>query len=218
MNESTAKNALVSSVIYTLSLAFYIAAIATAVPWFLLCSIASTIAFSFLAAHGLEDQNIIMFQFIYWCISWAWLGWKILTCACFHGIMIIDRLTLFSRLFTALPAFLPNSTMFTIIALMLAIIFADALFFTIVSSTGGTLGRYGTIHGKFWEKWWNFSLSIRDAVVGVLGQRRVVTNTPAEREGEQSRVAIVPSPVETEASSPPPPQYCVSTPISQVIP
>jgi len=92
---SMVKNALVSSVVYTLSPASYVATLATAIPWFLLCSMASTIALSFLAAHCLKDQNIIVFQFIYWCISWAWLGWKISPCACFHGIVMIDWLTLF---------------------------------------------------------------------------------------------------------------------------
>ena len=62
------------------------------------------------------------------------------------------------------------------------------------------------------EHWLECSFLIRDVIVRALGTRRVVT----EHEGEPSLVAIVPSPVEMEASGPPP-QYCVSTLISQAI-
>jgi hypothetical protein len=102
---------------------------------------------------------------------------------------------------------------------MLALVFADTLFFSIVSGTGGTLGRYGTVHVHFWGQMrdlWDCLFSIPDILARALGARRVVANAPAQCEGEQSSTEIVPSPAGTEASSPPP--YCVSTRISQAMP
>jgi hypothetical protein len=103
---------------------------------------------------------------------------------------------------------------------MLALVFAETLFFSIISGTGGTLGRYGTVHVNFWgrmQELWDCLFLIPDILARALGARRVVANAPAEREGEQSSTAIVPSPTGTEASSPPP-SYCVSTRISQAFP
>jgi hypothetical protein len=81
-------------------------------------------------------------------------------------IVMIDLPTLiFLRLFKALPSFLANSTTFFIITLMLALVFAETLFFSIVSGTGGTLGRYGTVHVNFWGRMgelWDCLFSIPD--------------------------------------------------------
>jgi hypothetical protein len=82
--QSIIAKALVRTVIYTLSPAFFIATLVTAVPWFLLTSIIGTIILSLLAVHLSKDPNINIFQLVYWCISWAWLGWKLLPRACFH--------------------------------------------------------------------------------------------------------------------------------------
>ncbi|KIM83203.1 hypothetical protein PILCRDRAFT_435705 [Piloderma croceum F 1598] len=181
--QSAIAEALVCTVIYTLSPAFFITALVTAVPWFLLASIISTIVLSLLASHLSKDPNITIFQLMYWCISWAWLGWKILP---------------------PLPIFLANSTTFFIITLVLALAFTETLFFSIVSGTGGTLGTYGTVHVNFFGKMrelWDCLFSIPDILARVLGaRRRVVANAPAERIGEQSSTAIVPSP-----ARPPPP-------------
>jgi hypothetical protein len=146
------------------------------------------------------------------------LGWGGRFCrvrAFMIDVVMFDLPTLiFLRLFKALPPFLANSTTFFTITPMLALVFAETLFFSIVSRTGGTLGRYGTIHVNFWGRMrelWDCLFSIPDILARALGaKRRVVANAPAECEGEQSSMAIVPSPSGTKASSPPPP-YCVST-------
>src|ERR1700685_1432409 len=74
----------VHTIIYTLCLGFFITPRISAIHWLLLVSILSTIILSQLAAHLLDDPNIIIFQFMYWCISWTWSGWNILPCKCFH--------------------------------------------------------------------------------------------------------------------------------------
>lgn len=137
-------------------------------------------------------------------------------------IVMIDPPTLtILRLFKALPPCLANSTTLFIISLMLALVFAETLFFSIVSGTGGTLGRYGTIHANFWGRMgelWDCLFSVSDILGRAFGARRtVVADALAERERGQSSMAIVPSPAGTEASSPPP-SYHVSICISQAMP
>ena len=84
--------ALLFHIIYTTSPILYITTTLTtlAIPWFLLGSISSTVFFSLLAAHLLNNPSIILFQFFYWLISWGWLVWKVSSCVSFHGILMIQ--------------------------------------------------------------------------------------------------------------------------------
>ncbi|KAM6502548.1 hypothetical protein JOM56_002525 [Amanita muscaria] len=192
---ATLARGITSAILYTLSPVLYSATVLTtpaAIPWLLLCSVTSSIIISLLGANLLKDPNLIIFQFVYWSISWGWLAWRISQCDSFLPVFLANQMA--------------NPTFITII-LILALLFADALFFSIVSSTNGALGRYGNIHTTFWDRLWDCLLSIRDILVRTLGPRREVVVTPAEHEAERSH----------QASSPPPQYDYVSFPSYRAI-